>query len=213
MEIKLKGQIREKGEKLANATIGAIIYGSGLENILLKMNSIEFTKVFGKAGESNLINLDVEGKGSFKVLIKEVQKDPIKDSIIHVDFYKVDMDKEINTQIPLLFVGESLAVKTLGALLMKGIDEIEVECLPSDLVDHIDVDISVLNKIGDSIKIKDIKLPKGLKLLENEDDIVVSVMEQPKEEEVATSTSEAAASEIANENKSENSAKEADKKE
>jgi large subunit ribosomal protein L25 len=212
MEIKLKGQIRERGEKLANTTIGAIIYGSGLENILLKMNSIEFTKVFEKAGESNLINLDVEGKGNFKVLIKEVQRDPIKDFIIHVDFYKVDMDKEINTEIPLSFIGESPAIKTLGALLMKGIDEIEVECLPSDLVDHIDIDISVLNEIGDSIKIKDIKLPKGLKLLENEDDIVVSIMEQPKEEEVAAPTPETTAG-TSNENKSDSGAKEADKKE
>ncbi len=213
MEIKLKGQIREKGEKLANATIGAIVYGSGLENILLKMNSIEFIKVFEKAGESNLINLDIEGKDSFKVLIKEVQKDPVKDSIIHVDFYKVDMDKEINTQIPLSFINESLAVKTLGALLMKGIDEIEVECLPSDLVDHIDVDISVLSEIGDSIKIKDIKLPKGLKLLENEDDIVVSIMEQPKEEEVVTPITENTVPEETNENKTESSEKDAEKKE
>ena len=199
MDIKLKGQIREKGEKLANNEIGAIIYGSGLENILLKMNSVEFVKIFEEAGESNLIDLEVEGKGNFKVLIKEVQRDPVKDFVIHVDFYKVDMNKEITTEIPLLFIGESLAVKTLGALLVKNMDEIKVECLPSDLTDHIEVDISVLNEIGDSIKIKDIKLPKGFKLLENEEDVIVSVMEQTKEEEVVASTPETVASETQNE--------------
>jgi len=184
MDIKLQGQIRVKQEKLTNDYIGAIVYGSGLENVLLKLKAVDFAKVFKQAGESNLISLEIEGQHSFKVLIKEVQRDPIKDFFIHVDFYKVDMDKEITTEIPLEFIGESKAVKELGAMLIKSIDQVEVECLPKDLVDHIDIDISVLSEIGDNLQIKDIKWPKGLKILNNEEDALASIVEPRVEEEV-----------------------------
>lgn len=194
MDIKLKGQLRSQGEKLGGDSVAAVVYGSGLENILLKLNLVEFNKVFSQAGESNLIDLEIEGQSRFKVLIKETQKDPVKNFFIHADFYKVDMAKEISTEIPLVFIGESKAVKEAGAMLNKAIDAVSVECLPSDLVDHIDIDISVLSEVGHSLQIKDIAWPAGIKVLNNEEDTIVSVSEAQVEEEAPATAPEAAVS-------------------
>lgn len=183
MEAKLQAKIRAKSEKLDKDYLAAIVYGPSSENTLIKLKLNDFVKVYEQAGESNLIELDVEGLGKIQVLIKAFQRSPLKDFFTHVDFYKVDMAKEVNAEIPLNFVGESRAVKELGALLIKNIDSLEVECLPKDLVDHIDIDISVLVAFGDLIQVKDIKVSAGLKILNNLDDAVVSVTE-PKEEAV-----------------------------
>ena len=179
----LKVQVREKDEKLNPDFMAAVVYGQSLENILIKIKVNDFIKVYEKAGESNLINLEVEGKGNFQVLLKEVQRNVLKGFPIHADFFKVDMNKELNAEIPLEFVGESKAVKEQGALLNKSIDEVSVECLPHDLVDHIDIDISVMENVGDVIFIKDIKVPKGIKILNHSEDVVATVSE-PEEEKV-----------------------------
>ncbi len=183
MNIKLKAEIRSKKEKLNKDFFPGIIYGPGSENVLIKIKTNDFTKVYDEAGESNLIELEIDGSGKIPVLIKDFQRDPIKDFFSHVDFYQVDMSKKVTAEIPLSFVGESRAVKELGALLMKNIDSIEVECLPKDLVDHIDVDISSLLSFGDIILVKDIKVSSDLKVLNNPDDAVVSVVEPKKEKE------------------------------
>lgn len=183
MSINLKVWIRKKKEKLGKDFLAGIIYGSGLENVLVKIKANDFVKTYDQAGESNLIELDIEGGKKVQVLIKDYQRDPIKDFFSHVDFYQVDMSKEVTTEIPLNFIGESKAVKELGALLMKNIDSLEVECLPKDLVDHIDVDISSLLSFGDIILVKDIKVNSNLKVLNNLDDAVVSVVEPKKEKE------------------------------
>lgn len=183
MEMSLKVQVREKDEKLNPDFMAAVVYGQSLENILIKIRVNDFIKVYEKAGESNLINLEVEGKGNFQVLLKEVQRNVLKGFPIHADFFKVDMNKELNAEIPLEFIGESKAVKEQGALLNKSIDEVSVECLPQDLVDHIDIDISVMENVGDVIFIKDIKVPKGIKILNHSEDVVATVSE-PEEEKV-----------------------------
>lgn len=201
MEIKLKAQKREKGEKLSKDLLPAIVYGLNFDNISIKINPNEFIKLYERAGESNLIELDIEGEKGIKALIKDVQRDPIKNSFSHIDFYKVDMDKEISTEIPLEFIGESRAVKESGALLVKNIDEISVECLPKDLVDHIDIDISVLAEVGDIIKISDISIPKGMKVLNNLDDSVATIIEPQKEEVVEATTVEATEIKGSEENK------------
>lgn len=183
MSIKLQAQTRAKKEKLEKNFMNAVVYGQGSENILLKIKTNDFIKVYNEAGESNLVELEIDGKGGFNVLIKDIQKDPIKDFLVHADFYKVDMNKEVNAEIPFNFIGESKAVKELGALLIKNINDISVECLPKDLVDHIDIDISVLTEIGSVIHIKDIKLPAGLKISNNLDDVVATTIEQKEEKE------------------------------
>ncbi|MFA4833534.1 MAG: 50S ribosomal protein L25 [Patescibacteria group bacterium] len=183
-QIKLEATARtkKKGEKIRkDGFIPAVLYGPSTESRNLKIKKIDFEKNFALAGESSLIDLTISEEKPVKVLIKEVQKEPLKDAIIHVDLYQVDMNKEITTEIPLHFIGESEAVKELGAVLVKTIDSVGVECLPGDLVSHIDVDLSTLKNFHDAIKTDDLKLPAGMKLVNETNDIVVNVIE-PKVE-------------------------------
>jgi len=178
MDLKLSAQIREKNEKLSIDFIPAILYGKGIENVSLKIKKIDFDRVFSAAGESNLINLDF-GSGAVKVLVKDLQRDVVKHTFTHIDFYQVNMKEKIKTEIPLHFIGESKVVKELGGMLIKELDFISVECLPTDLVDHIDVDISFLNTFEDAIRINNLTIPVGLEVYNNPEDMVALVV-KPK---------------------------------
>lgn len=186
-EIKLSAELRKESENNANKIrrdgfLPANIYGFGMENKNIKIKSLNFEKVFSAAGESHLINLEVDGKEPLKVIVKDVQKDPVKNNIIHVDFYQVDMSKKIHTEIILNFIGEPRAVKELGGVLIKHTDSIEIKCLPGDLVDRIDVDLSNLSNFHDSVKAGDLKLPKGIELFGDTDETIAIVLEPAKEE-------------------------------
>lgn len=164
MDIILKAQIREQKEKLSVDFVPAVLYGRGVASVSLKLRRGELDKTVSLAGESNLITLEVEGGKNVKVLIKEIQRSGLNGTLLHVDFFQVDMSSKITTEIPLHFVGESKAIREMSGFLMKDIDMLEVECLPSDLVDHIDIDISVLEKFHDEITTADLVLPKGIEL-------------------------------------------------
>jgi len=176
MDIKLTAQKRVPQEKLAKDFLPAVMYGKGVINENLKLKRSEFEKTFKAAGESNLITLDF-GSGPVKVLVKETQRDVLKGFLTHVDFYQVNMKEKIKTEIPLHFVGEPKAVKELGGVLIKDMSSVEVECLPGDLVDHIDVDISGLNTYADAIRLHDLKIPAGLTLLLRSNEMVAAVRE------------------------------------
>lgn len=179
MEFKLQAEKRIDNEKLSADYIPAVVYGKGIINQNLKLKRVDFEKAFLAAGESNLIDLDF-GAGAVKVLVKDIQRDVLKYTFTHVDFYQVNMKEKITTEIPFHFIGESKAVKELGGMLMKEINEIEVECLPSDLVDHIDIDISVLATYDDVVKIGDLSLPSGFRLTHNHPSDVIVVVVEPK---------------------------------
>ena len=185
--IKLKAELRNekngKAKKIRkNGFVPAVIYGAGAQSQSVKVKETDFKRVFDSAGESHLIDLAIGSKPSVKVIVKDIQKHFLKDNIIHVDFYQVDMKEKITTEIPLNFIGESKAVKELGGTLIKSIDSINVECLPGDLVDKIDVDLSSLNNFHDFIRLNDLKMPKGMELVSHSDEIVVSIAPPVKEE-------------------------------
>jgi len=151
-----------------------VVYGAGGENISLSMVPSEFAKLYKEAGESSLVDLMVDGKESGKVLIQEVQYEPIKGRVSHVDFRRVDMNKSITAKVELRLVGEAPAVKGLGGTLVRSLSEIVIECLPKDLVSHFDIDISVLNTFDDVIKVKDLVLPAGVQILEQSPETVIA---------------------------------------
>ena len=191
MTIKLSAQLREKKERLNPDFMFGVLYGKGVENKNLKIKRVDFNRVFNEAGESNLIDLDL-GTDTVKVMVKDTQRDIVKNFYTHVDFYQVNMKEKITTEIPLHFVGESKAIKELGGTLIKDMDAIEVECLPTDLVDHIDVDISVLITFDDAIRVNDLKLPKGLAMVQHTNEMVAAVKEPRVEEEEPVVAAEAA---------------------
>ncbi len=187
-EIKLNALLRsEKNSKIkkirADGFVPAVIYGSEAKTRSLKIKQLDFERVFEQAGESNLIDLTINKEDPVKVIIKDIQKNAIKGGVVHVDFYQVDMSKKITAEIPFNLIGESRAELELGGTLMKNIDSIEVQCLPGDLVDHIDVDLSKLDNFGDAVRVADLALPSGMAATSEPDEIVVNVIEPRKEEE------------------------------
>lgn len=182
MSLKLESLSRKGDENtkemVSSGFIPAIVYGPHLKaNKLVKIKASLLAKTFAAAGESTLIDLSIDGKEEGKVLFKEDQRDILSNNIIHVDLYEVDMNKEIYANISLNFVGIPSAVDTEGGVLVKNINEIEVKCLPGALTGDIDVDLSVLAHIHDVIKMKDLKLPKGMRLTSETDDVVATVTE------------------------------------
>ena len=192
MNIKLSAQVREKNEKLASGVLPAVIYGYKLETESLKLNYNEFLKVFIEAGETNLINLSIDGKENIPVLVKAIQKHPVKEHLLHVDLFRVNMEEVVKVSIPLEFINEenSKALKDLGGVFISSITELNAECLPKDLVDHIKVDISVLNELGDFINLNDLVLPSGIKLAHESNDLVCMAEAPKKMAEPVVSTDE-----------------------
>lgn len=178
-----KAEIRPK-ILLKGGFIPGIVYGPETKPISVQVQRKNFEKIYKQAGESNLIDLTVDSGSPLKVLVQEIQTDPILDSIIHVDFRQINMKKVLHTKIPLAFTGESAAVKELAGVLVKNLNEVEVKCLPSDLVSAINVDISVLKIFNDVIHVKDLNVPGGITILNQGEDVVVKVIEHKEEEEV-----------------------------
>lgn len=173
---------------LRHGFIPAVLYGPGTDNKIIKIKRQDFEHVLEDAGETHLIDLSIDGEIQSKVLIKDTQRDIMKNKIVHADLYQVNMKKEIELQIPLHFTGEAKAVKELGGTLVKNIDALNVKCLPGALVDKIEIDISILNNFNDAITIKDIIVPEGIEVLNNPEDMVAHVMETIVEEEIPVET-------------------------
>jgi len=174
------GKKVEKGRK--KGIVPVVLYGPKIENVSLEVDLKEFEKVYREAGESSLIELQLDKK-KFLVLIHAVEIDAISQKPIHVDFYQPKLDEEIEATVPLVFEGEALAVKDLGGTLVKSIHELEVKALPQNLPHEIRVSIGALKTFEDDISIKDLVIPQGVKILKEPDETVVFVAEPEKVEE------------------------------
>lgn len=185
----------KKREGSANKTredgfVPGIVYGKGFDNQKIALEKVHFMRLFREAGTSNLIDMAIEGEKGVKTLIHEVQLDPITSAVTHVDFYKVNMKEKIHADIPLKFVGDSPAVINLEGSLITSKDSIEVECLPSDLIPELEVDISGLDDFEKNIKISDLKVPAGVEILDDPEEVVALVQEPRSEEEIEELESE-----------------------
>jgi large subunit ribosomal protein L25 len=185
--ISLEIKERNKNESLLKLRQGgllpAVFYGKKETSTSISISLKDFQKVWNEAGESAVITLKKGGGANLDALIYDVDIDPVTELPRHVDFYVFEKDKKIEVDASIKFVGIAPAVKEQGGVLVKVLYELKVEALPKDLPSEIDVDISVLKEIGDRISAKDIKLPAGVSLVENPEEIVASVS-APKEEEV-----------------------------
>lgn len=182
----LKANLREATgravEKLrAENFLPAVIYGHGFTNQNIVLKNSDFERVFRAAGESSLIDLAVGAEKPIKVLVHDLQNDPITGQPIHVDFYKVNMAEKIKTEVEIVFVGESGAVKDLGGVLIKTLEKLHIECLPGDLIHSIEVDLSVLKQIGDVVRVADLKVPANILVLNSPENPVVLVEEMKVE--------------------------------
>ena len=211
---KLRGLEKSAKELRADRKIPAVYYGKGQKNLHLELDYQTFRKLFAQAGESTIIDLQVEGeKEPFKVLVQEVQYDPVKDTFSHVDFIHVVMTEAITTKVPLEFVGTALGVKDLGGNLTVSKNELEIKCLPLDLPHSIEVDISGLIDFSVVIHVKDVIVPDKVTVLDDIEGTVVSVSAPREEKEEELEEEEEEGEEGAEAEEGEEKKEDGDKKE
>jgi len=149
----------------------AVYYGPKQKSTPVKISFTDFMKVYEEAGDSTIIALK-DGSEDHDVLVKDVDYDPVRGQVIHVDFYAIERGKKLELDVELEYVGESAAEKK-GALVIKVMHELKVESLPRDLPSSIEVDLSKLAEIGDQILIKDLSIPEGVEIKEEVESVDV----------------------------------------
>jgi len=171
----------------ASGRVPAILYGSGTAQAL-ELNGREIAEALhGSSSESVLVDLTVEAEGGATTkkmaLIREVQHDPLRDTIEHVDFHQVEENKKLRVEVPVHEIGEAVGVRTGGGILDHALRTLRVECLPKDLPERIDVDVSAL-EVGQAIHVGEVKLPSGVTVLNAKELPVFMVLLPTVEEEV-----------------------------
>lgn len=174
----------------------ANIYGKDFKSTAIKLKVVDFLKAFKEAGSTSVVELVVGKESPLTAMIRNPQYHPVSDFILHADFYKVDLTKKVIAEVPVKIIGESLAVKEKGGILVEIISEIEVEALPTDIPGSFEVDVSGLAEINDAVLIKDLKYDKTKVAIQvGENETVVKVEPPAKEEEVAPPAEEVPAEE------------------
>jgi len=189
VSFKIKAEKREIFGKNASrrlrreGMIPAILYGGGSSNVPLTLKKQDvFMILRSDTGENTVFQVSFDSE-SRDIMIKELQRDPVTDEILHADFVHIAMDKVIQVSVPVVSVGEAVGVKTEGGFVDFITREVEVECLPKDIPEHIEIDISGLH-LRQSLKAEDITLPEGVKLITSSDTILVLIEVPLKEEEI-----------------------------
>jgi large subunit ribosomal protein L25 len=160
----------------------ATIYGPKTEQRYLELEPRSFSLLRQKFGPSHIYTCAVEGGQSLKVLVREVQRNPVTDELLHVDLYALDMDKRLRLEVPLELVGKHAGAVD-GGILAQVMRKVMVECLPSQIPEKLTADVTAL-KIGDSLHLSAIKAPEGVKVYFLTDEAIATVV-PPAEEEVA----------------------------
>jgi large subunit ribosomal protein L25 len=160
----------------------AVIYGHNFDPIVIELDLRDTSRNLMGLAPSTLVTVDVEGT-QHRTLVREKQRNKLTGTLLHVDFLAVSMTEVLRSQVYLELVGVSPAIKDLDGVLVTGMDEVEVECLPQNLPERIMVDISGLKEIGDGIYVRDLAVPEGVQILEEPDTMLVLVTAQAVEEE------------------------------
>jgi large subunit ribosomal protein L25 len=168
--------IRREGQ------LPAVIYGHNIQPISIVLDLRDTSRSLQGIAPSALVTVDVEGE-LHRALVREKQRNKISGVLLHVDFLAVSMTEKLRAQVYIEVVGLSPAIKDFNGVLMTGLDELEVECLPNDLPERITADVSNLLKIGDGIYVRDLIVPKDVKILEEPDTMVALITSQAAEEE------------------------------
>src|SRR5579864_2341992 len=153
----------------------AVVYGHNASPTPLTLDRLEFQRVFVKSGRTHLVDLLVDGKTE-KVLVREIQTHPRRLGPIHVDFYQVDLQEKIRVEVPVHLTGESAAVKRGDADILQPIHELEVECLPSEIPEEFEVDLTPLAEIESELRVSELTVPKGVTVLADPEELVVKIV-------------------------------------
>ena len=188
MSLVIKAEKRENFGKNASRVVRragrvpAILYGPGLDNVALTLDKKDmFSILKSETGENTLfvVSFDSEKKDA---MIKELQINPVSDELLHVDLIQIVMDKRIRVAVPIVLIGEAVGVKTEGGFVDFSSREIEIECLPKDIPEKIEVDIGELH-LHQSIKVENISAPEGIAITSDSEMVIVLIQAPAKEEE------------------------------
>jgi len=189
MEVKIKGEKREVFGKNASrrlrreGKVPAILYGPETENVSLTLEKKEIFQILkSESGENTLFKVSFDSQVQ-DVMIKDHQIDPTSDELLHVDLILIAMDKEIRVDVPVILVGEAVGVKSEGGFVDFILRELEIECLPKDIPEHIDVDLTELH-LHQSIKVEELTPPAGVTFINDPSDVIAMIQAQAKEEEI-----------------------------
>ena len=174
-------KIRQEGLLPAN------VYGKKVKSLALQLNAKEFAKIYQDAGETGMIDLTVTGENEVRpVLIHNIQKDPVNEDFLHVDFRQVILTEKVTATIPVQITGEAPAETQKLGILVQQTSEIEIEALPADLPEHFVVDVSKLANVGETIFLKDLDIDrKKIEVKSDPEQIIVKIEPLAKEEVVA----------------------------
>jgi large subunit ribosomal protein L25 len=190
---KISAKTRESGKKVEENMMPVVLYGAKRKSTPLMVNKKEFVALYEEAGESTLINLEIDDKKEKPaVLVYEIQRDSLTGEIIHADFFEPNLKEEVEAEIPLVFVGDAPAVKDFDGTLVKNMHVVNVKALPQNLPHQIEVNIEGLKTLEDMIHIKDLQIPSDVEILHDKEGVVVMIsrpenieeeLEKPIEEE------------------------------
>ena len=167
----------------SEGVVPANLFGKKIKSVSLQVDTSKFSDVYKEAGETGLVDLKI-GTAVKPVLISDIQKHPVTDEILHVDFRQVDLKEKVEATVPVALIGESPAEKSQEGILVQMIDEIDVKALPTDLPEKFEVDISGLDKVDSIVTIDDIKYNKGkIEIEQAGSSIVVKIEPLQKEDE------------------------------
>lgn len=160
----------------------AVVYGHNIDPISISLNYKEASKTLDAISPSALVVLDIEGEKHY-TLVRDKQRNPVRRTIIHVDFQAVSLTETVRADVNINLIGEAPAVETYLGVVFPSLEQLSIECLPTNLPDSIEVDISGLAEIGDSLLVGDILAPEGVEILNDPEEVVVVVIAQAAEEE------------------------------
>ncbi|TMC83694.1 MAG: 50S ribosomal protein L25 [Chloroflexi bacterium] len=160
---------------LREGKVPAIVYGHNTKPTPITLDRLEFQKVYVKSGRTHLVDLAIDGKTE-KVLVREIQTHPRRLGPIHVDFYQVNLQEKIEVEVPIRLTGESAAVKRGDADILQPLHSIHVECLPSDIPEAFEVDLTPLEEIESELRVSEITVPKGVTVMDDADELVVKIV-------------------------------------
>jgi large subunit ribosomal protein L25 len=162
----------------AQEWVPAVVYGPDQQARSIEAPERALVRVLRQAGDTSLVDLYVDQEAAATVVLaREVQRNPLNGRLVHVDFYQVRLTQKVKTTPHLRFHGEPAAVKAGTAVLLHNMSQLEVECLPTELIHSVDVDVTSLVDVGDSIYVRDLVLPAGITVLDDPSDVVASLVQ------------------------------------
>lgn len=166
-----------------DGVLPAVVYGHNIEPISISLDYRDASKTLDSISPSALVVLEIDGEKHY-TLVRDKQRNPVRRSIIHVDFQAVSLTETVRADVNINLIGEAPAIETYLGVLVPSLEQLSIECLATNLPDRLEVDISGLTEIGDSLLVRDVTAPEGVDILNDPEDVIVVVIAQAAEEEV-----------------------------